>query len=260
MKIMHCIKIGIILIIFTFVQFTLAADNTKNAQPTTASSNPAAIGQIVWVKGIVKAIAPGQTARTLQRRSPIFTQDTVTTDNTSTAEIVFSDNSLLTLRADSTIKIDQYQFGKNVAPEKSTFVASVVKGGFRTITGIIPKNNAQNYKVNTPVATIAVEGTAYAVYYKGQLYVKYFSGRPCIKNSAGTLCLDPKAEYAKVTSSETVPEQVTAAPGIFDAQPEITSGTFNPAASVSPGGAMGGPGSQSGNGPKKAGGGFCIVQ
>lgn len=187
------------------------------------------IGQIVWVKGLVKAIGPNKVTRDLQRRSPIYTEDTIITDKTSTGEIVFSDNSLVALREDTEFRIDKYQFGKNVPPQKSEYVASLVKGGFRTITGIIPKNNPDNYQVKTPVATIAVQGTGYSVFFKnGQLSAKYYSGRPCVSNSKGSVCLDQNNPFSTATST-TAPVRTSTVPEAFQQDLELTPASFSPA-------------------------------
>lgn len=241
----------LILLAFAFTGYA-ASQSNQAAAPVAQGPQP--IGQVVWVKGVVNALEPNQKPRALQRRSPIFEQDTITTDKTSTGEIVFSDNSLMTFSTDSTVKIDSYAYGKSVPKGQSKFVASVVKGGFRTISGLIPKDNPDNYKVNTPVATIAIEGTAYAVSYRGQLYVKYFAGRPCVKNEKGTICLSDATPLASVGSASSAPVFITAAPGVFDAQPDVTPASFSETTTGTDGAVGGSTGTT--KGPV---GGFCIT-
>jgi hypothetical protein len=211
----------------------------------TALAAPTPIGQVVWVKGKVTATSPGEPSRTLQRRSPIFEKDVLVTDTTSTGQIVFTDNSLVALKEDTKIEIEQYKFGKGVPAEKSTFVANVAKGGFRTITGIIPKNNAQNYRVKTPVATIGVSGTEYSFLYKGQLWVQYVSGKPCISNGGGQQCLSAKKPYGNVENAQSAPTIVKQLPASF-ASPEITPASFNPTATDTAVTPTGNPGSTGG--------------
>jgi hypothetical protein len=123
------------------------------------------VGQMVWVKGTVKALSVDQTSRTLQRRSPIYASDTLVTGASDEGQIVFTDNSVVVLRSDTEFKIDQYKFNKT-SPSEGQYAASVAKGGFRTITGLISKANPDNYRVNTPVATIGVRGTDYSIHQK----------------------------------------------------------------------------------------------
>lgn len=202
-----------------------------SVQAGSAEQQPPSIGQIVWVKGEVKAITANQAVRTLQRRSPIFTKDTIVTDKASTGEVVFTDNSVVSLQQDTQLRIDEYQFGKNVEPGKAKYVASLIKGGFRTITGLIPKENANNYQVNTPVATIAVQGTHYVAIYRGQLFLKYLSGAPCMRNSKGTVCLNANLPYAEAASGGG-PVGTTKEPSVFkDITIELTPASFDPTAS-----------------------------
>lgn len=199
------------------------AQQQKAAQPQT-------IGQVVWVKGEVKAVV-GNQSRALQRRSPVYDKDTIVTDKTSTGQLVFSDNSLVSLSADTAMRIDEYQYGKNVPKGQSKFVASLVKGGFRTITGLIPKDNPDNYQVNTPVATIGVRGTSYAIRFtNGQLFAKYLTGRPCIHNKKGEVCLNASEVYANVSGADVMPVILAHDPGGFQNIPDITSATFSPTA------------------------------
>lgn len=186
------------------------------------------IGQIVWVKGSVKAIQPNAAPRVLQRRSPIFEKDLIVTDKSSTGQIVFTDNSMVSLRTNTEFRIDAYQFGKDTPAKDSKYVATVVKGGFRTITGLIPKADPENYKVKTPVATIAVQGTEYSVVYQGQLWVKQVAGTPCVSSGGGSVCLDNKNPIANVPTLNSAPVLTNNAGTIFKDDPKITPTKFNP--------------------------------
>lgn len=210
-----------------------------------ATAAPAQIGQMVWVKGVVKA-AGAQGTRALQRRSPIYAQDTVTTSSGASGQIVFSDNSLVSLGSDAAMKINEYAFGKNVPAGQSKYVASMVKGSMRTITGLIPKGNPENYQVKTPVATIGVTGTQFAVVVNrnGQLFVKYYQGSPCIRSGSKRVCLGPDAPYGSVLSSDAIPVTSMDPPTDFSSVPGLTPGKY------SPGG--------TGGGGSKVVGGFCI--
>lgn len=47
-------------------------------------------------------------------------------------------------------------------PQRAFF--RLVKGGFRTVTGLIGKANREDYRVNTPTATIGVRGTDWIIW------------------------------------------------------------------------------------------------
>ena len=116
---------------------------------------------MVWVNGTVKAAFPEQAPRVLARGSVIYEQDTVTTAPGSTGEIVFTDNSIISLRSDTTFVIEQYSFNQKSPASGGQYIMNLIKGGFRTITGFIAKSQPENYQVKTPVATIGVRGTSY---------------------------------------------------------------------------------------------------
>jgi hypothetical protein len=201
---------------------------------------PQIIGQVVWAKGTLKGTLPNAEARTLARRSAVYEHDTLMTDPTSTGEIVFTDDSVLTLREDSTVQIDKYKYGKGKAPNEDTFAINVVKGGFRTITGAISKNNPGGYVATTPVANIGVSGTAYSVYYnpakkdmaakldKGGIVVSNSKGKVNLtkcppgqkKGDAGSGCVD--SVYAQV-GENAAPQAVAQQPAAFNSEPPITA-------------------------------------
>ncbi|MEO8965519.1 MAG: FecR family protein [Gammaproteobacteria bacterium] len=123
------------------------------------------IAKTVWTSGSVSAISPANARRQLQRGSPLYTRERVTTDNSGTGEIAFTDGSLLTLHSQTTIVLSQYRHGSNVSRGNEVAVIEVIKGGFRTVTGSIPKNNPGGYRVRTPVGSIGVRGTDYNIVY-----------------------------------------------------------------------------------------------
>ncbi len=183
------------------------------------------IGQVVWVKGDVQAIDSKNQKRALQRRSDIYEHDTIVT-GAGTGQIVFTDNSQVVLQKGTTLRIDQYVFVPNSpSGDKSgdKYIGSLVKGGFRTITGLISKSNPKAYEVKTPVATIGVRGTDYSIYYApiGGLKVKLDKGIIFVGNKAGSIELDAEKKhyYAEVKALNVNPV-ITAKPSaIFSDQP-----------------------------------------
>jgi hypothetical protein len=74
------------------------------------------------------------------------------------------DGGLLAIRPDTQMKFDEYKFsGKEDGSERG--VMSLLRGGFRTITGAIGRINKNNYRVNTPTATVGIRGTDHEILY-----------------------------------------------------------------------------------------------
>ncbi len=203
------------------------------AEPTL----PQAIGQVVWVKNNLKAQQPNAEIRTLTRRSAIYEHDTLTTDATSSGEISFTDDSALALREDSTIKIDQYRHATGKAASSDAFVVNVLKGGFRTVTGIISKNDPGGYKATTAVATIGIRGTIYSIYYnpikkslaakidKGSIFISNQNGAVTLTKCEGNLntrsaCINTR--YAEVKGENAAPAVVSEQPIVFKNEPSLT--------------------------------------
>jgi hypothetical protein len=221
---------------FLTLLLTLGSSIGYAAEPTL----PQVIGQVVWVKNSLKAQQPNAESRTLARRSSIYKHDTLTTDPNSSGEISFTDDSELALQENSSVLIDQYNYGKDIAPSSDTFVVNVIKGGFRTVTGAISKGNPGGYKATTPVGTIGVMGTIYSLYYnpvKGSLAAKIDKGSVVLSNKNGQVTLTKCGSgntkgagstgcinklYAEVDGANSAPKTVSQQPAEFNSEPALT--------------------------------------
>lgn len=184
-----------------------------------------AIAQVVWVKGEVSAVGTDNKSRILKRRDFIYAHETISTSKEGSGEIVFTDSSLLTLKEDTQLKIDEYKFSKDGPANENKFVANMAKGGFRTITGAISKSNPENYKVATPVATIGVRGTKYVIAFDAhkKLAVGIEQGSIVVKNQAGHLVLSPSDNvYSQISSSTQAPMVMKSPPAEFKTIPATT--------------------------------------
>lgn len=125
-----------------------------------AASN---VGKVIIYSGIVAAKSFDGKVRVLSRKSKIYEKDIISTENDSYARIRFTDGSLLVMRPNSTISIDEYYFSKN-KPKKDKAVINLLEGGLRTITGLIGKRgNKDSYKTKTRHSSIGIRGTVYGV-------------------------------------------------------------------------------------------------
>jgi hypothetical protein len=248
-----------------------AAAPTAASGPTLGDNGAApdttVAAQVIWVKGVVKATQGSAPPRVLVRRSPVFEHDVLTTDGSGSGEVAFTDSSVLTLRESTELRVDEYQFKKDASGGGTgKEVMSLVKGGFRTITGAIPKSNPDSYAVNTPVATIGVRGTDYAAYYSKEegLMAKIFAGRILVKNDQGLVELSKELShlYAAIKVNEP-PKVITKEPVPFATQPPMTPVTKSTINSIGsggsgdegPGGGGGGGHGHGGHGGGQAGGG-----
>ena len=151
--------------------------------------------------------------RALKRRSPVYASDTVLTGRGARAQIRFTDGSLVSLRPDSELRIREYHYaGKADGTEKGAY--SLLKGGMRTISGVIGKKHKENYEVTTPVATIGIRGTDYEAVLDNGLSVAVWHGGITVTNDAAKLDLGVQATYrfAFVPSSSEAPRGLMTPP------------------------------------------------
>ena len=91
----------------------------------------------------------------------VMVGDTVVTGSGGYVRMEMSDGSELVLRPDSQLKVESYAFTQ-AKPAEDNFVFSMLKGGLRTVTGLIGKRgNRDAYEVRTATATIGIRGTQY---------------------------------------------------------------------------------------------------
>ncbi|MDP2144163.1 MAG: FecR family protein [Gallionella sp.] len=128
----------------------------------SASAYAGVAGHIQFVSGNVQIISPTGQTRMAQKGDAVNEGDTLTSASRSTAQIKMQDGGFFAVRPETRMKIDKFAFsGKVDGSERGFF--SLVKGGFRAVSGLIGRVNKQNYKVTTPSATIGIRGTDYEV-------------------------------------------------------------------------------------------------
>jgi len=122
----------------------------------------AAVGSVQFVVGDVKVRDAAGKVRAAQKGEAIDEGDAILTGSSGSTQLKMSDGGILAVRPETELKIDTYRFtGKEDGTENA--LMSLVKGGFRTITGIIGRTNKTNYRVNTGTATIGIRGTAFTL-------------------------------------------------------------------------------------------------
>jgi len=91
----------------------------------------------------------------------VLSGETVITGDDGYARLEMSDGGEMLIRKDSQLKIENYRFDKD-KPSEDSALFRVIKGGFRTVTGLISKRgNKDAYQVRTITATIGIRGTQY---------------------------------------------------------------------------------------------------
>ncbi len=187
------------------------------AFPLTGQAAGAA--RVDFATGDVKALTPDGRSRTLDKGAEIASGEMIDTGN-GRAQVRFTDGAQVSLQPQTQFRIDDYRFsGKADGSEKGFF--SLLKGGLRTITGLVGRNNRDNYKVTTTVATIGIRGTEYTVAYGNSITATTGDGIIELCNAAGCLVLH-SGETGHVTDGNTSPVLSNKKTELSPPQPEIS--------------------------------------
>ena len=114
---------------------------------------PAAAATDIGVAAAVKNDVKGS-GGALNVGSRVFQNDVVTTGVESLAQLMFLDETTLSIGPKSEVKLDKFVFDPSKGGGNVIF--SATKGAFRFITG---SQDPRHYEIKTPVATIGVRGT-----------------------------------------------------------------------------------------------------
>ncbi len=118
------------------------------------------IGVVKTVKGTVSLIRDQQTAPATVG-AKIKMNDAFQTGPDGSVGLILRDDAVLSLGPDSKIVIDQFLFSP--AEGKLGFLVRILRGTAVYLSGIIGKLSPGSAKFETPVATIGIRGTRFAV-------------------------------------------------------------------------------------------------
>ena len=167
----------------------------NGSQPQVNSTATAGngAGKVMYVLGALLARRADGTAKVMALESDVWAGDVLATSKDSYALIQMNDGAKMTLLPNSNLKIVDYRFNKD-APQLDSAVFSLLKGGLRSVTGLIGKRgNVDAYRMQSPMATIGIRGTD-------------FSSRLCSTKN----CQDDVAESAKLANKpQIMPQQAT---------------------------------------------------
>lgn len=121
-------------------------------------------GTVVNLSGPLLAKKGNGMVKVLVLKSEVEQGDTLVSEKNTFAQIRFVDNSEITLKPNTTFKIDTFAFDAG-KPDGDSANFNLVKGGLRSITGLLGKRNKEKFQLRTPTATIGIRGTTFIVEY-----------------------------------------------------------------------------------------------
>lgn len=193
-----------------------------------ASAPCAAEGSVAHLSGSLSVQRPDGTVRIMSRNSHVSAGDVLTTEQDSYAQINFTDGSSLTMRPNTTVRIEAYNFAKDQPQEDNLFLR-LLKGGMRTVTGLIGRRGNQDaYKIGTQQATIGIRGssgdtlecsescagvTPTSAKLPPGVYHATHTGAYILQNEAGSLLVSP-GQVGYVKDANTAPAMLPKDPGL----------------------------------------------
>jgi hypothetical protein len=122
------------------------------------------VGTVTDISGPMVARRVDGTLRALTAQSAIEQGDTLVTEKGTYARIKFIDNGEITLRPNTQFKIENFSY-EAAKPEADSAFFTLLKGGLRSITGLLGKRNKEKFGLTTPTATIGIRGTTFIAEY-----------------------------------------------------------------------------------------------
>ena len=167
--------------------------------------------RVDFTSGNVTASTPGGGSRPLSRGAEVRVGETVSTQN-GRAQMRFTDGAFVSLQPQTDFKIDNYVFEGRGSQNESA-VMSLLKGGMRTITGLVGRTNREGYKVQTATATVGIRGTEYSISYDegGSVTMFVAGGAIAVTNQTGTTVV-PGGRSVSVGGQNSTPQTVNEKP------------------------------------------------
>ena len=208
----------------------MAAIAALGAGPYCAYANT---GTVTHVAGTLAAKKPDGTTRVLSPRSEVGSGDVISTERESHAQIRFADGGEVTLKPNTSLKLETFRFAKD-KPKEDSFLTTLLTGGFRMVTGLVGSRSRNKLSVGTATATIGIRGTTFSAHdclasacaqLKPGVYVGVSNGAIIVRNPAGQLRL-AAGQFGIIEKGQA--PRVTPNPGLSIEPPQAFSRPLAP--------------------------------
>lgn len=154
-------------------------------------------GTVVNLSGPLMVRKASGAVKALGLKSEVEQGDTLVAEKTTYAQIRFVDNSEITLKPNTTFRVEAFAYEEG-KPASDSASFTLVKGGLRSVTGLLGKRNKERFQLRTPTATIGIRGTTFTADFVGPagtagagqhppgLYVSVIDGMISVSNAGGS--------------------------------------------------------------------------
>jgi hypothetical protein len=195
-------------------------------------------GQFVAVVGEVRLVGRDGAARVAERGGELREGDTVVTGANGLVQVRLADGGFLSIRADTETTLERFAYAGS-EDKNASMLVSLLKGGFRSVTGLIGQLNRPGYRITTPSATIGIRGTdhepfvvtpatAQALQMAAGTYDRVHSGQTFIQNKQGLTQFANPNQTLFVSDTSAPPRLLPTPPPALYRVPTPVSGSPQP--------------------------------
>lgn len=158
-----------------------------------ADSAAAGVGEVSLVLGKAYLESADNSRALIRAGTRVDVSDRIVTAANGHVHIRFDDDALVSVRPDSLLEIERYDYNA-ASPEQSSIKLNLVEGVTRAISGKGAHAARERFRLNTPIAAIGVRGTDFvvsatddsvrALVSEGSIVVAPFS-KDCLASSFG---------------------------------------------------------------------------
>lgn len=175
---------------------------------------------VLFSHGVV-TVTTSTGSHDLVKGAEVAAGSTIHTGDNSRVQLRFTDGGLVSLMPNSIFAVDSYQ--QPTANDQGSVSMNLVKGGLRTLTGTIGKQNKDSYELKTKVATLGIRGTQYvATFDNNVMHVHVGDGSVLLFNEFGELLLH--AGQRGIVFLGQPPQLTTEQPAIASTSTDAASG------------------------------------
>lgn len=219
--------------------------------PALAQTQTQTAATVTHLSGTLSVKKADGSTRLLGIQSQVGNGDLLSTEADTYARLKFQDGSEVVLRPNTQFRVERFSYD-DAKPDSDNMLVRLLKGGMRSVTGLLGKRNPDKVSVQTPTATIGIRGTHFGLLFcsndcasvpgisgtppENGLHVDVADGAVLVSNSAGNQLLSA-GQFGFVRNANTAPIPVDAAQGIRVTMPPSISQNNAAGKSIGGGGA-----------------------
>jgi hypothetical protein len=165
------------------------------------------VARVVALRGQLTALDKAGNTRKLALKSPVFLNDTLKTGKRGRGQILFIDNSIVSLGRSTVFRIVDYNWQPNKNEGRMT--SEINEGIFRFMGGLISRHAPTKVISKTPSSTIGIRGSMYTAKVNKQGTEVIFEGGKGIdlSNGSGKTAITRAGYFTRITDWNSLPAQ-----------------------------------------------------